>query len=198
MADQSMQDKAAEALARIRGDGAPVDSAPPAPSLGTMPADSTLGNNVQQNIQGESPNAVTSVPKVYQPLTAEQLRALADSMDEEAERAASLEGRAFAGEGKVYYTRHPNSTFIAQVKNPDGTNAIGQSKTIQFHGNKVLVSDPEIIKQMDAAADSIGSPLYTRQKNGAETQVDSLAFEQVKSRAGDIVEQMARAGIKVS
>lgn len=97
---------------------------------------------------------------------------------------------------KLFHTRIPNSTFVYQPKDSEGKPKQGVTDVLQFHGIDLLVSDPAQIEALEAAADTPGSLIYTKDKKAVVDAAAKLAFEQVKERAGDVVEKMAKAGIK--
>lgn len=94
---------------------------------------------------------------------------------------------------KTYHTSIPNSTFYAQPTGEDGKPVQGQTVTLQFKGDTLEVSDPAYIKALDSIADTPGCPIYTSNKKTATAGTEQ-AFAEVKSRAGEVVEQIAKAG----
>lgn len=94
---------------------------------------------------------------------------------------------------KIYHTRIANSTFIVQRNGADGKPLQGQTELLQFRGDTLEVEDAEVIAQLDAVADKAGCPIYTKDKKTALLG-ENLPFQQVKERAAEVVEQIAKAG----
>jgi hypothetical protein len=94
---------------------------------------------------------------------------------------------------KIYHTRIPNSTFIIQREGADGKPLQGQTELLQFRGDTLEVEDAEYIKQLDAVADKAGCPIYTKDKKVA-MEGENIPFQEVKARAAEVVEQIAKAG----
>ena len=94
---------------------------------------------------------------------------------------------------KVYHTRVANSTFIIQRNGADGKPVQGQTELLQFRGDTLEVEDPDYITQLDAVADKPGCPIYTKDKKTALIG-ENVPFQQVKERAAEVVEQIAKSG----
>jgi hypothetical protein len=94
---------------------------------------------------------------------------------------------------KIYHTRIPNSTFIVQRNGTDGKPAQGQTELIQFRGETYETEDADYIAQLDAVADKPGCPIYTKDKKTALIG-ENVPFQQVKERAAEVVEQIAKSG----
>lgn len=94
---------------------------------------------------------------------------------------------------KIYHSRIPNSTFIVQPNGADGKPAQGQTAVLQFKGDTLSVEDPTHIAALDAIADSPGCPIYTKSPKAAMQDVN-IPFQEVKARAAEVVEQIAKAG----
>jgi hypothetical protein len=97
---------------------------------------------------------------------------------------------------KTYHTSIENSTFIYQPKDKEGKGVQGQMEVLQFHGTTLRVSNPAHIADLDAIADAPGCPIYTRDLKTATAGANE-PFREVKNRAGEIVEQIAKAGQRV-
>jgi hypothetical protein len=95
---------------------------------------------------------------------------------------------------KTYHTRHANSTFVVQKYDEQGKPLTGQCEVLQFHGKDLVTSDPQAIRQLDEAADKPASPIYTTKPNAMMEALEKAAVKQVVDRAGDVVEQLAKAG----
>lgn len=98
---------------------------------------------------------------------------------------------------KTYHTRIANSTFIVQPCDKEGKPLAGQTTTLQFHGDTLIVEDAEHIKHLDDVADKPGSMIYTRDVKAVLGTAENAPFEQVKARAAEVVEQIAKAGQRV-
>ena len=94
---------------------------------------------------------------------------------------------------KAYHTRILNSTFIYQPNDKEGKPVSGQTETLHFRGDTLEVEDPAHIAALDAVADKGSCPIYTKDPKTALAGAN-LPFNEVKNRAAEVVEQIAKAG----
>jgi hypothetical protein len=96
---------------------------------------------------------------------------------------------------RIYHTWHPNSTFIVQKVDKEGKRLAGQTNLLQFHGTMLATEDPAAIAQLDETAALPGSPIYVDEERAKGYKKQEAApFDEVKKRAGDVVEAIAKAG----
>lgn len=99
-------------------------------------------------------------------------------------------------EAKTFFCSYPGATFYAQRTDKEGKRLGGQIITLQFsHFGALTTSDPDAIQQLEETAALPNSPIYIDAEKAEKLRKAEMApFEEVKSRAGDIVEQIAKAG----
>ena len=96
---------------------------------------------------------------------------------------------------RKFHTRIPNSTFIVQRLDAEGKAVAGQVRILPFHGTELTTTDAEAIAQLDACIDDGNSTTIYRDGEMSLSLGDEQApFHDVKKRAGEIVEQIAKAG----
>lgn len=169
--------------------GKPLE-VPEVPPVTVFQQAPSLGTNVQQNTAAAS----IDTPGPQRKMTVAELRAAADKMEKEETAAQEAKLREQSGPGTTFYTRHPNSTFIAQLYGIDGKPLVGQTYICQFHGDSYYTEEPSLIAQLQSVSDQPASPIFTKKNGVAAPYVDQVAFMEVRRRAGDVVEQIARAG----
>ena len=95
---------------------------------------------------------------------------------------------------RIYHTRILNSTFIVQRHDKEGKPVTGQVKVLQFHGDTLRTTDAEAVSQLDAVCEYGNCPIYIDGAIPSVMSDEKAPFADVKKRAGEIVEQMAKAG----
>lgn len=81
---------------------------------------------------------------------------------------------------KTYYSRFPGSCFI-------------DSKVVRhvFIGGKLVVTDEQLIKELDEVCDKVGSPVYT--KDPVITESDRAPGEENAQNAAAVMLQLQQA-----
>lgn len=108
-------------------------------------------------------------------MSLEELLDIAARKQRELAEKAEARRRMLDGNGKRFYSRIPNSTFIVN-QGP------GICEVLQFHGDQLYTENPQAIDQLLAIADKPGSLIYLQATEGKDKDT-AAAFAEVKKEA---------------
>ena len=91
---------------------------------------------------------------------------------------------------KVYYTSFPNCGIMVQ-RGP------AQAERVEFKGDRLVTTDPQVIEYLDGIVDKPGSTIYTRSNAHVSAEVQQMRAE-IQAVAVRAHTRMVAAGEKVA
>jgi hypothetical protein len=103
---------------------------------------------------------------------------------------------------RIFGVRHTNSTFVVQERDKDGRPIPGVAYVLQAHGNYFRTSDPDAVSALEKVAKQKNPAIFMvseEEIRAAGLHIplsgdENRPFEEVKERAGQVVEAIAKAG----